>query len=439
MTDKDLNIDNYNYPEILGIFNVGREFKQSIIVDIENKIKTIKQKLTYDYYLFYFKGYKIIFIIHDLYKKNVIQDETNINYIEYYVNKIKQIDSFEQYELDKIYKILNIPTQSSEEGAKEKEKGFEQKVSAVLQNQVVNSFPYPVAPTNLNTIKRITHFKNINLNSCFRTNYKNTNPCDFQYLIANDIKNVVSMRLASIELPNSWYLYSEYNKSNFFKIKIKKNGVTTLYLITIPEGNYDIDTLPAYLNDTYFYNSTRTDDLKQLSFAISDSNFKGTFSIINGNLTNLSVDFIFCDNPTQNIMNTFGWLVGFRELSYVNIGSSIVSEGMFDGGGDRYIYVSINDYQNNNNSLNSVCLNDDLIIEEDIIGKIPIFNGKFAIVISENNTLVKTRKYNGPVNIRNLHIKILDKFGQVIDLNNMDYSITLEFEILYEKFSFKDL
>jgi len=439
MTDKDLNIDNYNYPEILGIFNVGREFKQSVIADIENKIKTIKQKLTYDYYLFYFKGYKIIFIIHDLYKKNVIQDETNINYIEYYVNKIKQIDSFEQYELDKIYKILNINTHlGEEEGAKEKEKGFEQKVSAVLQNQVVNSFPYPVAPTNLNTIKRITHFKNINLNSCFRSNYKNTNPCDFQYVIPSEIKNVVSMRLASIELPNSWYLYSVYNKSNFFKIKIKKNGVTTSYLITIPEGNYDIDTLPTYLNDTYFYNSARTDDLKQLSFEISDASFKGTFTIINGNLTNLSVDFIFADDPTHNIMNTFGWMIGFRELSYVNIGFRIVSEGMFDGGGDRYIYVSINDYQYNNNSLNVVCF-DNGIIEEDIIGKIPIFNGKFAIVISENNTLVKTRKYNGPVNIRNLHIKILDKFGEVIDLNNMDYSITLELEILYEKFSFKDL
>jgi hypothetical protein len=439
MTDKDLNIDNYNYPEILGIFNVGREFKQSVIADIENKIKTIKQRLTYDYYLFYFKGYKIIFIIHDLYKKNVIQDKTNINYIEYYVNKIKQIDSFEQYELDKIYKILNINTHlGEEEGAKEKEKGFEQKVSDVLQNQVVNSFPYPVAPTNLNTIKRITHFKNINLNSCFRSNYKNTNPCDFQYVIPSEIKNVVSMRLASIELPNSWYLYSVYNKSNFFKIKIKKNGVTTSYLITIPEGNYDVDTLPTYLNDTYFYNSARTDDLKQLSFAINDTNFKGTFTIINGNLTNLSVDFIFSDDPTHNIMNTFGWMIGFRELSYVNVGSSIVSEGIFDGGGDRYIYVSINDYQYNNNSLNVVCF-DNGIIEEDIIGKIPIFNGKFSIVISENNTLVKTRKYNGPVNIRNLHIKILDKFGEVIDLNNMDYSITLELEILYEKFSFKDL
>jgi hypothetical protein len=161
--DKDLNIDNYNYPEILGIFNVGREFKQSVIDDIENKIKKIKQKLTYDYYLFYFKGYKIIYIIHDLYKKNVIQDENNINYIEYYVNNIKRIDSFEHYDLDKIYELLNINIQSKDKmTGKEKEKGFERKVSEVLQNQVVNSFPYPVAPTNLNTIKRISHFKNIN-------------------------------------------------------------------------------------------------------------------------------------------------------------------------------------------------------------------------------------------------------------------------------------
>ena len=39
--------------------------------------------------------------------------------------------------------------------------------------------------------------------------------------------------------------------------------------------------------------------------------------------------------------------------------------------------------------------------------------------------------------INKLHIKILDKFGEVIDLNNMDFSFTLEVEVLYESFNFK--
>ena len=69
-----------------------------------------------------------------------------------------------------------------------------------------------------------------------------------------------------------------------------------------------------------------------------------------------------------------------------------------------------------------------------------MINGKLSLIIDEsNNALTKTRKYNGPVNISRLNIKILDKFGNCIDLNYMDYSLTIEMEILYESFNFKNV
>ena len=69
-----------------------------------------------------------------------------------------------------------------------------------------------------------------------------------------------------------------------------------------------------------------------------------------------------------------------------------------------------------------------------------MINGKLCLIIDEsNNALTKTRKYNGPVNIARLNIKILDKFGNIIDLNCMDYILTIEMEILYESFNFKNV
>ena len=50
-----------------------------------------------------------------------------------------------------------------------------------------------------------------------------------------------------------------------------------------------------------------------------------------------------------------------------------------------------------------------------------------------------TTALNLIVNIRNLQIKILDKFGSTINLNNMDFSLTLELELLYEGFNFKNI
>jgi hypothetical protein len=67
-------------------------------------------------------------------------------------------------------------------------------------NLVANSVINGVGPGHLNSIKRVTQFLNLNLNTCFRSNYYNSNPCDFLYNIPTEVKNVVSMRLASITL-----------------------------------------------------------------------------------------------------------------------------------------------------------------------------------------------------------------------------------------------
>jgi hypothetical protein len=138
-------------------------------------------------------------------------------------------------------------------------------------------------------------------------------------------------------------------------------------------------------------------------------------------------------------MNTFGWIVGFRLGNYVNINEIITSEGLFDAGGDRYIYVCINDFQYNSNTSNIVCF-DKSILNEDVIAKIPMTNGKLSLVINDDKSpLSKIRLYNGPVNLSKIQIKILDRFGSVIDLNNMDYSLTLELQLLYESFNFQNV
>ena len=437
--DKDIDIQNYNYPELLQLFNAKRDFKQSVMTSIEEKLKTIKKKLTMEYYLFYYQAYRIIHIIHELFKKDVIQDAENINHIEFYVNSVKKIEDFENLEDSEIFEILDIqPLTKKKNTTKPEQNEATANVNQILNNRIINSYPYPVAPTELNTIKRVTQFKNICLNSCFRSNYYSTSPSDYQYLLPTEIKNVASMRLSSIELPNVWYLYANLNKSNTFRIDITdSDSVTTSHVININDGNYDIDTLPKYLNNNFFYNSITSDlYLQQLQFVIEESSLKSSFVILNSNQYNLKFTFIFSDESDKNIMNTFGWMIGFRLGSYINVDGDLTSEGLFDGVGDQYIFISINDYQYNNNSLNMVCF-DNSMMEEDIIGKIPIVNGKLSIVFTESNTLVKTRRYNGPVNIRNLHIKLLNKFGDIINLNHMDFSFTLEMEILYENFGFK--
>jgi len=446
MNNIDLNINNYNFKELLSLFKINDNCN-----DVSNKqqmdsvVSVIASKYP-ELHPFYLKSQKIISTLYQIIEKNMIDRKE----IDGYVDKIKHTANFEhlkEHELiDKIvtttmksynknvnnYSLLNEPNMN----VNRINPGLNDKNNTNLIN---NTFPNVIAPGELNPVKRITQNQNLNLNSCFRHNYYQSNPCDFFYMIPIEIKNVISMRLVSIELPNAWYLFSHVQKNNIFQIEIKADGNVQSFSIVIPDGNYDIDTLQCYLNTTYFYESSMDTYLKYIKFYIDTYNLKTRFEILDNNFTDFNFSLKFVETIGQNIMNTCGWMLGFRLGNYLNVANRIQSEGLFDAGGDRYIYVCLNDYQYNNNTLNTVCF-DKSTLNEEVLAKIPMINGKLSLIVSDdNNPLAKIRRYTGPVNISKLHIKILDKFGTVIDLNNMDFSLTLELEILYESFNFKNV
>ena len=447
----DLDINSYDFFELLNIYHLSNDNNYENLNKIEDKLNLIKSKFSSDIYSFYLKAARLIIYIYALFEQNYILSMTDTKSIQKYMEKIKKINDYEKY---KPNEIINIIVENKINQERSQQSIFETDVNSVLNttsrlntldslvhnktNIVYSAFPNSVAPGDLNSIKRITQLINLNLNSCFRHNYYASNPCDFQYFIPTEIKNVLSIRLASIEIPNAWYLFSHLKKNNTFNIIIEYCE-TKVFQIVIPDGNYDSDSLQNYLNTTYFYEAEKDNLLKYIKFSIDPYSFKTTFELTLNHPMNFSYSLKFVDDINQNIMNTMGWTLGFRLGSYLDISGIITSEGLFDAGGDRYIYMAITDYQYNNNISNIVGF-DKSMLNEDIIAKIPIVNGKLSLLIDENNNpLAKSRKYNGPVNLSKLHIKVLDKFGKVIDFNNMDYSFTLELEVLYESFNFKNV
>lgn len=448
MNEIDLNIDNYTYSELLNLFKIDNNYENTENrTKIDKVLKTIQTnfpKLS----SFYLKSSKIISTVFNLCEKNMI--ENDYNDIEKYITEIKQIENFQNMRENEIIDTVTKKTIKSYNKNVTNHSLLNEpnlnlnKFDPSLNNKnntnlISNTFPNAVAPGYLNPVKRLTQNQNLNLNSCFRHNYYQTNPSDFLYMIPIEIKNVLSIRLVSIEIPNAWYLFSHIQKNNSFQVQVKVNGQVIIYHIVIPDGNYDIDTLQQFLNSTYFYETELDTYLKYIKFSIDNFNLKTRFEILDNDLDNFSFSLIFVDSLNQNMMSTCGWILGFRLANYLVITEKIQSEGLFDAGGDRYIYVALNDYQYNNNTLNTVCF-DKSILNEDVIAKIPMINGKLSLIVSDdNNPLTKIRRFTGPVNISKLHIKILDKFGTIIDLNKMDYSLTLELEILYESFNFKNV
>ena len=71
-------------------------------------------------------------------------------------------------------------------------------------------------------------------------------------------------------------------------------------------------------------------------------------------------------------------------------------------------------------------------IGDNILGRISI-DESFSTVLYHKlfDPIFKQRDYMGPVNLNKFRIKILDKYGNVIDMNNNDISLSLEITILY--------
>jgi hypothetical protein len=308
-------------------------------------------------------------------------------------------------------------------------------------NQVISNYPNNTAPGKLNSIKRTTQLLNLNLNTCYRSNYYLTSSSNYQYIFPTIINNVVSLRLASIEFPNSWYLFSHKYKNTVFIIETNNNGDLSHYNIVIPEGDYTSDQLVSFLNNQYFYTSTAVSYLKYIKFSIDPFSSRSQFELVNvpSSLSSLSFNLHFLESDAQNLQNSAGWIFGFRLPNYLNVNNIIISEGLFDSTGNNYVYFSLNDYQNNCNKTNIVFFSES-ILDDYILAKIPIINGKLSLSIYDNdNPLNKVRYYNGPINLNRIHVKLYDRFGNIIDLNNMDYGFTLEVEMLYENFNFSNI
>ena len=438
MNTFDLNINNYNFDDLQKLFKVNIDNVDNINTlqnDLSKKINNSINNFPPEIKMFFSQAKTIILFIYEFISNKLIT-KTDISE---YKNKLTKMDNLQTKSYNEVYSfIFNI---MSPEVDNEPFLNTDSRINPSLNNRnntnvVYNTVNNEIAPGDLNSVKRVTQLLNLNINSCFRTNYYQSNPCDFLYMIPSEITKVVSMRLVSIEIPNSWYLISKDKKNNKFFITTGEESKQTDYEITIPDGNYNSDTLQEYLNKTYFYESDVETELKFIKFEINNLNLKSSFSLIDD--VNIFFSLKFNENINHNIMDTFGWILGFRLNCYLK-GEQFISEGLFDAGGDRYIYLSINDFQYNSNSSNIVCF-DQSILNEDVMAKIPMINGKLSLIVNDNNnSLAKIRRYNGPVSLNRLQIKILDKFGTIIDLNNMDFSLTLELELLYENFNFKNI
>jgi hypothetical protein len=162
------------------------------------------------------------------------------------------------------------------------------------------------------------------------------------------------------------------------------------------------------------------------------SEFSGkTFTI------DFAVDYAGNSNLSENIQIHLGWKLGFRAGQYSNA-LSIISEGLCLVSGPKYAYICIDDGQKSSGTTFLAAYSNS-VLDKNIISRINLSSAFDRVGAYKSGSdgglsiqLNRDREYFGPVNISRLHIKILDEFGRILDLNNMDWSMSIIFNILYD-------
>ena len=408
----DLNIDNYTRDELIEMFELPSNFDKNIIDIKESKLKD------------------------SIINNREINKETQVKTLNFLV-KAKNIilnDSKKSGNGFLEQKIQDFYNSSYELKTSELENREEHMVQIRPEKPYLSSYPSEFFPGIINPIKKRTIKKNLNIDTKFRDNYFASSASNFNFSLPINMNDVLQMQLASIELPTTFYVISKQYGNNFFSITVN----TSTTIINIPDGNYDQTTIMDAINNQLTLAGA---PYNQVVFTINlTSGTTGSgqtlvgFSNLSGNTLlelNFQTDRFGVSDRNTPLPLKFGWLLGFRNGIYTN-NLNYVSEGIVDIIGPRYMFLVVDDYNNsvNNNFYSAFNAS---ILNKNILARISLQTTAFNVLEQNNLSLITTpREYFGPVNVQTMNIQLLDEYGRIVDLNNMDFSFCLTLTTVYD-------
>ena len=414
----DLNINNYTKNELLDLFDLPPHYDKYNVEVKENKLKdtiiksdTINEDTKTQTINFLFKVKNIL--LNDIGEKCSDINENIQGIVKNLYNS--------NYELKPI--ALEDPS--------------EHMVQIQKKNPYLSSYPSEYFPGIINPLKKKVIKKILNIDTRFRNNYYSSPSTNFNVNLPILINNVLAMQLSSIELPTTYYAISKQFGNNFFSVVI--NGVSQV--VSVSDGNYNKEGIVSTINNAL---TNLGGDFQYVYFFINintTENTNGSGQMMVGLKSSVPSSFNFelnfqanrfgVDDRNTPLPLKFGWMLGFRNGVYVN-NQNYVSEGIVDLSGPKYLFLVVDDFNNNTNNGYYSAFNSSLL-NKNILARISLTSSVFSI-FNENNYNIVTipREYFGPVNIQTLNIQLLDEYGRVLELNNMDFSFSLNFTVVYD-------
>jgi len=413
----DLNINNYTKNELREMFDLPMDFDKSTFEIKEAKIRD------------------------NIINNKEINKETQVNTLNFLI-KARDIllnePAPQQFSgvskvIEKLESVYNSNFQLKPSTL---EYPSEHMVQVRQDKPYLSSYPTQYFPGVINPIKKKTNTLNLNIDSRFRDNYYSTSSSNFMVQLPLQLNDVLSIQLSAIELPITFYTVSKQFGNNFFTIKL--TDTNEIQIVNIPDGNYSNTGIIDVINNAL---SLLTGNFAKIVFVINiNGSVNGSGQTMVGCKIgeptfdfelNFQADKYGNDDKNTPLPLKFGWILGFRNGIYTN-NQNYVSEAVVNTTGPNYVYLVVDDYNNSINNSFYSAFNSSLL-NKNILARISLNAPAFTVLSQNSLRLITTpREYYGPVNIQNMNIQLLDGYGRIVDLNNMDYSFCLTMHIVYD-------
>ena len=271
----------------------------------------------------------------------------------------------------------------------------------------------------------------INVDSRFRENPSITPSSNFHFRLLTPIRNVLRLRITSVELPNNYYIFSKIrrNVTLQFKFPTLPDPVT----IQIPDGNYSGSDMDTTIQNIFNANTV-----------FSGAGFNIDFDAIRGKYTfKANVPFTLdttCNefpSTTPGISNKYpftfdrpfdyglGYNLGFTKKEFPGVADAsgivhtVVSNQMCYFAGDNYVLLKINNYD---------CVRQTLYnCELSALAKVVLRDPKDYMSFEDKSTgNSREVTFPAPCDLARFNIQVYDPYGEIIDLDSSNFSFSLE-------------
>jgi hypothetical protein len=472
MENFDLNINNYSVRELEELLSLDRQYnpeeirynKDNICIKIadDNTISfDMKSKLEnfFD---------KVLVLLNNINGKSNTKDSNDDDDGSGFTTGNVKVNNFSDFKNDMLKNTNNLIIDDPNAA-------HNIKINRTL-TPGANVDTYGTARGVINPLLTDTILKAISIDTRFRENYYSTKSTNLNITLPFRLENVISYRIVGITLPLTYYNISQSYGNNVMQINIISNVSGTVgvsYNLILPDGCYNTlsnvtvysSSLEQVVNNilTSDPNSPNNNPLcagLNLKYTIDRTSGRSIFAQDVTIASTIAYNFEIIMNVGYNVqtatveddylrvlMLKMGWIFGFRLAKYTSSNSSppasntnfgsIVSEGICFTKNPLYGFLAIDDYNNNSNDYYASVFSNSISLPN-IVAKVNFTQfseaaGDFQAAQGEStsNAINREKRFFGPVNIQKLKVTLYDDLGRILDLNNMDWSLELAFECVY--------